>query len=83
MDTQTLQSGGASAGFIFAIGLLYKLYKVINHHRIRSRCCGRTLDASIDIDGTSPSVAVSPPATAPLAQKTSTSLETIKIPEGS
>jgi len=78
MDTQTLQSGGLSAGFIFAIGLLYKLYHVINHHRIRSRCCGRTLDASIDIDGTSPT-STSP---TPSPQKIAPLVQTIKVPEG-
>ena len=30
--------------------ILYRVYKAVNHHRIRSRCCGRDLDASIDID---------------------------------
>ena len=75
MDAQTLQSGGLSAGFIFAIGLLYKLYHVINHHRIRSRCCGRTLDASIDIDGTSPT------SPTPSPQKTDPLVQTIKVSE--
>jgi hypothetical protein len=75
MDTQTLQTGGLSAGFIFGAALLYKLYHVINHHRIRSRCCGQTLDASIDIDGTT---ATSP---TPSPQKATTSLPAIKISE--
>jgi hypothetical protein len=82
MDSQTLQSGGASAGFIFAIALLYKLYHVINHHRIRSRCCGRTLDASIDIDGTSPTATTT---TTSIPQKSTPTppVETIKIPQTS
>jgi hypothetical protein len=55
MDNSTLQTGGYSAGLIFGGALLYKLYSVINHHRIRGRCCGKTWDASIDIEGTTPS----------------------------
>jgi hypothetical protein len=74
MDTQTLQTGGLSAGFIFGAALLYKLYHVINHHRIRGRCCGRVWDASIDIDGTTPPLPAPP-------QETTNPLHTIKVPE--
>jgi len=80
MDAQLLQTGGMSAGFIFGSALLYKLYHVINHHRIRGRCCGRACDASIDIDGTTPSP---PAATAPLSQESKTTLEDIKVPQTS
>jgi len=27
---------------------------VINHKRIRSRCCGKTLEAALDIENTTP-----------------------------
>lgn len=30
------------------------IYGVINHKVIRSKCCGRVLEASLDIDSTSP-----------------------------
>ena len=27
---------------------------IVNHKRIRSRCCGKTMDASLDISATTP-----------------------------
>jgi hypothetical protein len=35
-------------------GILYKVYKVVNHHTIRIACCGKKWSASIDIDDTEP-----------------------------
>jgi hypothetical protein len=50
-----MQTGGLSAGLVIATALLYKVFRMVNHHSIRGRCCGRTWDASIDIDSPLPS----------------------------
>jgi hypothetical protein len=52
MDQSTLQTGGISAGLVVACAVLYKIYTAVNHHKIRARCCGKVLDASLDIDTT-------------------------------
>ena len=48
----SFQSGGLGAGIVVALGLTYKIYQAVNHKHIRSRCCGREIDAAIDIDET-------------------------------
>lgn len=52
MDPSVLQTSGVSVGSVAILAILYQVYKAVNHHRIRSKCCGRQLDASIDIDTT-------------------------------
>ena len=52
-------SGGIGAGIIFALAIAYKIINSINHHRIKSICCGRTMSASIDIDTTTPPLKIS------------------------
>jgi len=52
MDNFT--SGGVGASIVIALGVLYKIYTAVNHHRIRSKCCGREIEASIDVDETTP-----------------------------
>ena len=54
MDQSLLIQAGASATTISILLILYKVYQAVNHHRIRSRCCGFNMDASIDVDETSP-----------------------------
>ena len=44
-------SGGIGAAIVAAAGLVYH---AVNHKRVRSRCCGRSLEASLDIDQTVP-----------------------------
>ena len=46
-------SGGVGAVSVLVLGLLYKLYQIINHRRIRSNCCGKIFVVAIDIDSTS------------------------------
>jgi hypothetical protein len=53
------QQGGVSAAVVLVLGVIYKLYLTINHHRVRGKCCGKACDASIDIDETTPPAAVS------------------------
>ena len=47
-------STGAIAYSGFIIGLAGTIYAAINHKRIRSKCCGRNLEASIDVENTTP-----------------------------
>jgi hypothetical protein len=55
MDAQsqmTALMGTGTGGTIITI--LYVLYKALNHRRCRSRCCGHTMDMSMDIENTTP-----------------------------
>ena len=47
-------SGGIGASIVVGLGIAYKIYLAVNHHRIRSTCCGKNLEASIDVDETTP-----------------------------
>jgi len=51
MDNGTLQQAGVSSGLIAVALVLYRILLKINHRHIRSRCCGRTADVEVDIDG--------------------------------
>lgn len=46
--------GSIGAGIIVAMGIAYRIYLAINHRRIRSKCCGTELSASIDVEPTTP-----------------------------
>ena len=54
MDQSLLIQAGASATTVTILLILYKIYQAVNHHRIRSQCCGFKLDASIDVEETTP-----------------------------
>jgi hypothetical protein len=54
MDQNNLASGGVGASIVIGLGILYRVYLVINHHRIKSTCMGKEISASIDIDETTP-----------------------------
>ena len=47
-------SGGIGASIMVGLGIAYKVYTAVNHHRIRSNCCGKNLEASIDVEETTP-----------------------------
>lgn len=47
-----ISSGAAGAGSILALGIIYRIYKAINHHKVKSTCMGKEFSASIDIDET-------------------------------
>lgn len=49
MDTGEIMSAVA---IIVSIG--GTIIGIVNHKRIRSKCCGRNLEASIDIENTTP-----------------------------
>jgi len=52
MDSNTSGILGIIA-LVFSIGST--VVAVINHKRIRSTCCGKSVEASLDIENTSPS----------------------------
>jgi len=52
MDNVT--SGGIGAGAVVVLGIAYRVYLAVNHHRIRSNCCGKEMSASIDVEQTTP-----------------------------
>jgi len=52
MDNYT--SGGIGAGSMLALGIAYRIYVAINHHRVRSNCCGREIVVSVDVEETTP-----------------------------
>jgi hypothetical protein len=47
-------SGGIGAGAVVALGVLYRVYLAVNHHRVRSNCCGKEMVVSVDIEKTTP-----------------------------
>jgi hypothetical protein len=47
-------SGGIGAGAVVALGVLYRVYLAVNHHRVRSNCCGKEVVVSVDIEKTTP-----------------------------
>jgi len=52
MDSYT--SGSIGAGSVVALGIAYQIYKAINHHRVRSNCCGKEVVVSVDVERTTP-----------------------------
>ena len=38
----------------FGVSILGAIYTAVNHKRLRSRCCGKTLDMSVDVENTTP-----------------------------
>lgn len=67
MDDPITQSG-ITVGFI---GVLYALYRVFKHVRLKSKCCGKDMEGSLDL---TPVEAPRPPeaftVVAPPADKT-------------
>lgn len=49
-----VSSGAAGAGSIIALGVIYRIYLAVNHHKVKSTCMGKEFSASIDIDQTTP-----------------------------
>jgi hypothetical protein len=52
MDSYT--SGGIGASAVLALGLAYRVYVAVNHHRVRSNCCGKEVVVSVDVEQTTP-----------------------------
>ena len=69
MDTNSsLFGGGMVATAVLVAGIVYK---AINHKHIRSKCCGKAMDMSIDIDDSTP---------APTTIKVVEPIASIKVP---
>ena len=47
-------SGGIGAGAVGALGIAYRVYLAVNHHRVRSNCCGKEMVVSVDVEQTTP-----------------------------
>ena len=45
----------------FISGMSGGIYTALNHRRIRSNCCGRKVEASLDIENTTPPRDAPPP----------------------
>ena len=52
MDNYT--SGGIGASAVIALGIAYRVYQAVNHHRVRSNCCGKEVVVSVDVEKTTP-----------------------------
>ena len=58
MIMDSYASGGIGAGAVVALGILYRVYIAINHHRVRSNCCGKQMVVSVDVEETTPPTAL-------------------------
>ena len=47
-------SGGIGAVTVFILGLAGWIYRTVNHKRLRSSCCGRKMEVSVDVEETTP-----------------------------
>ena len=54
MDFQ-VESFGIGTGAMVVLGIAYRIYLAVNHHRLRSVCCNRACTTSIDVEETTPS----------------------------
>ena len=67
-DSQTLVAGGVGTGFTVALFVVYRflvpLLTASNHKRIRSVCCGKNCESSLDVEDTTPVVHTNPRAPA-------------------
>lgn len=43
------------------MGLAYRVYIAINHHRVRSNCCGKQMVVSVDVEETTPPLKIKAP----------------------
>jgi hypothetical protein len=50
-----MEDGGSVSGYVaLAIAVGSAVIGVVNHKRIRSNCCGRKSEVSVDIENTTP-----------------------------
>jgi len=50
-----MEDGGAISGYVaLAVAVATSLVGIINHKRIRSNCCGKKAEVSLDIETTTP-----------------------------
>jgi len=53
MDFQ-LESFGVGTAAVTILGIAYRIYLAVNHHRLRSVCCNRMCVTQIDVEETTP-----------------------------
>jgi hypothetical protein len=53
MDFQ-IESFGVGTAAMAVLGIAYRIYLAVNHHRVRSVCCNRACISSIDVEETTP-----------------------------
>ena len=46
----------------FGLSVLGAIYTAVNHKRVRSKCCGKVLEVSVDVENTTPVDNAHPPA---------------------
>jgi hypothetical protein len=62
-----MDTGGILATISLVVSVGGAILAIINHKRIRSKCCGKNMDMSIDIEDTTPTkpkdiaITVAPP----------------------
>lgn len=49
-----LESFGVGTGAMAVLGVLYRVYLAVNHHRLRSVCCNQACVTQIDVEETTP-----------------------------
>lgn len=54
MDSTAVQTGGALGIVTFVGTILYKLYVLFNHKKIRIRCCNDVYELGFDVDNSTP-----------------------------
>ena len=55
MDAQSIQSFGMYGGILsILLHLAQGIYAAINHTRVRSTCCGKVAEMSLDVEKTTP-----------------------------
>ena len=60
MDATTNNFLGGSGLIATILGVAFAVYKAVNHHRVRSSCCGKKLEVSLDVEQTTPPNTVRP-----------------------
>jgi hypothetical protein len=50
-----MEEGGSISGYVaLGVSLLSTIIGIVNHKRIRSNCCGKKTEVSLDIENTTP-----------------------------
>jgi hypothetical protein len=53
-DADILKMSGISASGVAIVLLIYRVLKIINGKKIRSRCCGRTMEVGVEVGEMTP-----------------------------
>jgi alpha-D-ribose 1-methylphosphonate 5-phosphate C-P lyase len=78
--TSSWTIGSLSGATLLTIS--YAAFKAVNHSRVRSVCCGRRCDTSIDVDttqSTTDAIVIEQTPTTPVTARTTTQLSEVVI----